>query len=90
MDAGLQLFRYDDLFDIGLSERGIRSHVAGGSLVRLRPGVFVRGAEWKLAKPEKRIVARARALAAISATRPVFSHETAAALHGLPLYSANW
>lgn len=54
--------------------------------MRIRPGVFVRGDEWKAAKPEVRAVARARALTAVSAIAPVASHETAAAVHGLALY----
>ncbi len=41
------------------------------------------------ASPEARLVARARALATTSTTPPVFSHETAAALHGLPLYRSS-
>jgi hypothetical protein len=36
--------------------------------------------------PEQRVVARARALDLVSASRPVFSAETAAAIHGLGLY----
>jgi hypothetical protein len=55
----------------------------------VRPGVFARAAEWTDAKPEARVVARARALARVSSAAPVFSHETAAALHGLPLYRAD-
>ncbi|GAA1945905.1 hypothetical protein [Microbacterium deminutum] len=86
MDPELQMYRRDELVAKGGSQRGIRSQVAAGDLVRLRPGVFVRWKDWKQAKPEKRIVARARALASVSANRPVFSHETAAAIHGLALF----
>lgn len=57
-----------------------------GALVRLRPGVFADGDSWRAATPEQRVVALAHALAITSAAPPIFSHETAAALHDLPLY----
>ncbi len=88
MDASIRMLRVEDLLAGGHSKRGIRAKLLSGALVRLRPGVFVHGADWVRTKPETRIVTRARALAAVSSTRPVFSHETAAALHGLPLYRA--
>jgi hypothetical protein len=53
----------------------------------VRPGVFAIAEKWDAASPERRIVARARALDGASAERPILSHETAAACHGLPLYS---
>ena len=87
MGAALELFRSDELL-ARMSQRRIRTELTRGGLVRVRPGVFVRGADWNRATPEKRIVSRARALTVVSATRPVFSHETAAAAHGLPLYRA--
>ncbi len=89
MSNELQVFGHHELLAMDMSQRGIRSNLASGVLVRVRPGVYVRGTEWKNAKPESRVVARARALHRVSATRPVFSHETAAALHGLPLYRAD-
>ncbi|NYE21065.1 type IV toxin-antitoxin system AbiEi family antitoxin domain-containing protein [Microbacterium immunditiarum] len=80
------LLTYASLIDHGLADRAIRMQVAGGSLVRIRPGVYVSGDEWHRARPEHRVLARARALDLTSSDRPVLTHETAAALHGLPLY----
>ena len=56
-------------------------------LVRVRRGIFAIGEEWEAASPEQRIVARGRALTDASAEPPTLSHETAAACHGLALYS---
>jgi hypothetical protein len=86
MTADLTPHRYDELIAEGASPRRVRADVASGELVRIRPGVVVAGEAWRSATPERRIVARARALHAVSAAPPVFSHETAAALHGLPLF----
>lgn len=84
----LGLLRYSDLIESGRSSRAITSAVATGSIVRLRPGVYLEGCTWDAASPEDRLVALARALDAVSVTRPVFSHDTAAAIHRLPLYRA--
>lgn len=82
------MLRYGDLVESGRSSRAITSAVASGRIVRLRPGVYLEGRSWDAASPEDRVVALARALHAVSVTRPVFSHETAAAIHGLPLSRA--
>lgn len=84
--ASPALIRPDDLLVRGVSPRRLAAALRAGRLVKIRPGVFVRGDEWKAAKPEARAVARARALTAVSAIAPVASHETAAAVHGLALY----
>ena len=89
MTEPLTLLRHDDLLGTGMSQRRIRSEVASETLVRVRPGIFVLGHEWKAAMPEQRVVTRAHAFARVSTARPVFSHETAAALLGLPLYRAD-
>ena len=57
-----------------------------GDLVTVRPAVFARAADAADLTAEDRAIVRAHALALVSAQRPVFSHTTAAALHGLPLY----
>jgi hypothetical protein len=69
-----------------MTPRRIRAELASGALVRLRPGVYASGSKWKASTPGQQVIARARALALISTTPPLFSHETAAALQGLPLY----
>lgn len=56
-----------------------------GDLVRLRPGVYIRADPDRPPSPEEWIILRARALARTSAEPPLFSHLTAAALHGLPV-----
>ncbi len=64
---------------------GYRAHASAADLIRVRPGVFVDEEEWRRARPEARVVARARALTMTSSDAPVVSHESAAAIHGLPL-----
>jgi hypothetical protein len=51
--------------------------------------VFALGPEWSAARPEARVVARAHAHALTSSRPPLSSHETAAALHELPLHLPN-
>lgn len=63
----------------------MRRMLVSGDLVRLRPGVYLRVDPERPPTPEEWIVARARALARTSAEPPLFSHLTAAALHGLPV-----
>ncbi|HKP05815.1 MAG TPA: hypothetical protein VJU58_01050 [Microbacterium sp.] len=87
--TALSLLRHDDLMLRGMSPRRLAQALRAGTLVKIRPGVFVRGDAWKAAKPEARAVARAQALTDVSASPPVVSHETAAAAHGLPLYRAD-
>jgi len=69
----------------GLTARRLPQLARAGSLVRLRHGVYVDAHEWDALRPEARSVTRARAWALTSADEPVFSHETAAAIHGLPV-----
>lgn len=85
MDAPC-LYRADELDAWGCHDRARARAVRSGMLVGLRAGVFVTGDDWSRSSPEERIAARAAALASVSDRPPVFSHDTAAALHGLPLY----
>jgi hypothetical protein len=89
MMTAFRLLRYDDLLAAGYSSRAVTAAVSTKRLVRLRPGVYVDGSKWTAATPESRLVARARALDLVSSARPVFSHQTAAAIHGLALYRAD-
>ena len=67
------------------SERqSLSRDVAHGRLIRVRLGVYVTSDEWCGADETGRHVIRMRALAAISDRAPVFSHWSAAVLHGLP------
>lgn len=84
--ASIRLLHAAEIDAMGVSSRRLKAAIVAGTLVRVRPGVYARVSEWKGAKPEAQAVARAEALALISSTPPVYSHETAAAAHGLPLY----
>jgi len=85
--ATLRLFRYDDLLETGWSARAVRDAVGAGTLVRVRHGVYAVGAAMRAAFPADRVVARAEATQLTTKEPLVFSHETAAALHGLAVYS---
>ncbi|GAA3631695.1 hypothetical protein GCM10022200_13300 [Microbacterium awajiense] len=85
-DTDLPLRRRCELLEDGVTDRAVGAKVRAGSLVRVRPGVYVDGSAWRGARPEERVIARARALSLVSHTPPVASHETAAALHGLPVF----
>ena len=86
-DVEPSLIGLDQLAAWGYNAERRRRAVAEGLLVRVRPGVFAVAEEWDAASPEGRIVARARALTGASVEPPTLSHETAAACHGLALYS---
>lgn len=58
--------------------------VRNGTVVRIRPGMYARRAEWSILAPWQRYLARVFAVST-SHTDPVFSHESAAALLGLPV-----
>ncbi|GAA2751426.1 hypothetical protein [Amnibacterium kyonggiense] len=67
------------------SSRALSRLVAAGSLIRLRPGVHVDAIVWARLRHEERLQLRILALALTSRTRPVFSHWSAAVLHGKPV-----
>ncbi|SJM44528.1 type IV toxin-antitoxin system AbiEi family antitoxin domain-containing protein [Microbacterium sp. JB110] len=75
-----------DLTRSGLSDRALREALRSGRLLRIRNGHFVDARTWESAHPEQREVAAARAAQRDAHGRHVFSHATAAALHGLPLF----
>ncbi|WP_460775160.1 hypothetical protein [Microbacterium sp. GXF7504] len=67
--------------------RGVRldREAAAGRLVTVRPGVFTPSDEWRTLAPWGRYLARVHAVA-LQQPDAVFSHESAAALLGLPLF----
>ncbi len=65
--------------------RALRRDVERGILVRVRRGVYVQAGWWSAASDEERHVVQVRAFAATTREPPVFSHWTAAVLHGLPM-----
>lgn len=79
------LFSREELRAAGVGPRQMGRMLGSGELVRLRPGVYLRVDPECPPTPEEWITARARALARMSVEPPLFSHLTAAALHGLPV-----
>jgi hypothetical protein len=84
--ATLELLRRGDFAAAGIGSHRLERLRADGTLTVVRPGVYVRADAVDGLTPEDRIVVRARALALVSRRPPVFSHITAAALHGPPIY----
>ena len=77
----------EDLERDGSSIRSIRQSIACGDIVRVHPGRFIDGGVWARLFPEDRHLLRV--VAADSARRggeAVWSHVSAAALLGLPLF----
>jgi len=72
------LLRFSDL-------RHPERAVLGGTLVKVRPGVYAAAAEWKALAPWERYLGRVFAAALIHPDA-VFSHESAAALLGMPVF----
>jgi hypothetical protein len=69
----------------GEQTRSLEHGVRSGIFVRIRPGVYAVSAEWHPADPRDRHRAAMDALLATSARVPVFSHESAALVHGIPV-----
>lgn len=69
----------------GFTERRLRDAIGTGELLRLRAGRYVTADEWNGAYAEERERVLAHAAQAEAQAAHVFSHATAAAIHGLPL-----
>lgn len=76
----------DELQDAGWSGRAIAGAVSSGRIERIRPGVYADAAAMRAAFPGERVVARAHAAQRSTKEPLLFSHETAAAIHGLAVY----
>ena len=70
---------------LGESPRSLQRGVSGGELVRLRRGVYVGSAEWAGLNARNRYLLQIEATQATASNRLVFSHESAAAIWGIPL-----
>ena len=71
----------------GMDDESLAAAIAARTLLRVRPGVYTDAAGWSAVHTEERARLAASALVAASRGAPlIFSHETAAALWGLPLY----
>lgn len=58
-----------------------------GEVVKVRPGVYIAEPRWRHMDPLDRHLARIHA-ANLACAEPVFSHQSAAVVHGLPLLSS--
>ena len=81
------LWRTDELLRCGLSARRIKALVDAGELQRLRYGCYIRSSKWSTLGPRRqameRIVAHAHGTLTTSSGGFVYSHLSAARLHGL-------
>ncbi|WP_461172398.1 hypothetical protein M1D93_15580 [Arthrobacter sp. Z1-9] len=87
------LWRTDQLHTSGLNSRAIRRLVSCGGLVRLRYGCYIRAALWEKQSPTVRslqlIHAHAHGTLTTSTGNFVYSHTSAARLHGLFLWNTD-
>lgn len=75
----------DQILSAGCTERQLHERVISGALVRLHRGVYVDGAIWNDLWAEGRHLLSVLAVHR-SGADPVFTHQSAAVLWGLPLY----
>lgn len=87
------LWRTDELTDLGYGSRSIRSLLDSGSLVRLRYGCYVRASIWEAQSPGVRsrqlIYAHAHGTRTTSTGQFAYSHTSAARLHFLCLWKVD-
>ncbi|MGO4252908.1 type IV toxin-antitoxin system AbiEi family antitoxin domain-containing protein [Paenarthrobacter sp. TAF1] len=93
LPEGMDLWRTNELHQAGFNDRRIASLVRSGELVRLRRGCYLRGSTWAAQKPGVRslqlIAAHAHGTLTTSARGFVYSHTSAARLHGLLLLNVD-
>ncbi len=70
------------------STAALERRAATCDLVRIAPGAYVPAGEWEALSPPERLMTAADAMRAVAVGDPVFSHETAAAFHGIPIIGA--
>ena len=87
------LWRTDQLVDLGFGSRSIKSLLDSGSLVRLRYGCYLRASIWNSQSPRVRsrqlIYAHAHGTRTTSTGDFVYSHTSAARLHRLYLWNVD-
>ena len=90
LPAGMDLWRTDELHEAGFNHRKIAALVRSGAIRRLRRGCYIRGSTWAAQKPWLRslqlIAAHAHGTLSTSSGGLVYSHTSAARLHGLFLW----
>lgn len=85
-DALPHLWSRQQLRARGMTERGIEQALQQEQLHRIRRGWYADGEFWKAAFSESRHLLEMLATVTASPKEPLFSHESAAILHDLPLY----
>ncbi|MDI2034653.1 type IV toxin-antitoxin system AbiEi family antitoxin domain-containing protein [Paenarthrobacter nitroguajacolicus] len=89
LPEGTKLWRTDQLHQAGLNDRKIAAFVRSGELVRPRRGCYIRSSTWAAQKRSVRslqlIAAHTLGTLTTSARGFVYSHTSAARLHGLYL-----
>ena len=85
--AATHLLRRQDLERSGVRDRRITALERSGELIRLRAGSYVVRDFWETALPEARHAAAMLAARDAARVPPVFSHRSAALLHGFPAWS---
>lgn len=87
------LWRTDQLIDLGFGSRSIKALLDSGSLVRLRYGCYLRASIWNAQSPRVRsrqlIYAHAHGTRTTSTGNFVYSHTSAARLHRLYLWNVD-
>lgn len=93
LPAGADLWRTGELLEAGLNARAMAGLVRSQDLVRLRRGCYIRGSIWAKQKPWVRsrqlITAHAHGTLTTSGGGFVYSHTSAARLHGLYLWAVD-
>ena len=81
------VFTWQDVQTCLLGESAVRAAIRRGQVVRVRRDAYVLADLWHGARPSERLALRTRA---VLRTRPgdVASHQSALALHGLPIWGA--
>lgn len=79
--------RRHDLERSGIGDRRITALERSGELVRVRAGSYVPREYWQTALPEARHTIAMLAAREAAKSPPVFSHRSAAVLHGFPAWS---
>nr|WP_167267443.1 type IV toxin-antitoxin system AbiEi family antitoxin domain-containing protein [Paenarthrobacter ilicis] len=87
------MWRTDELLRMGFNSRRIRDLVGSGGLLRLRYGCYIRASTWESLSPggqaRERIMAHAHGTLTTSTGGFVYSHLSAARLHGLFLWGVD-
>lgn len=87
------LWRTQELLDLGISKRAITALAAKGTLLRLRQGCYIRGSFWERQSPRTRglqlIHAHAHGTRTTSTGTFRYTHTSGARLHGLHLWNVD-